>query len=305
MRCPEVAVHGSFSPSVVVAIKALACELPHESGVPLSRWSTADLRREVIARGIVASIGDTTIWRWLHEDAIKPWTHRSWVFPRDPQFEDKASPILDLYQGYWQDKRLSDCDFVVSADEKPSIQSRRRKAPTTPPTPDRPMRVEHEYFREGAWTYIAALDVRRAKVFGSCVPKSGIAPFDALVGHVMEQPPYCNARRVFWIVDNASIHRGQRCVERFRNQWPNAIVVHTPNHASWLNQIEVYFSIVQRKVLTPNDFADLQALEQRLTDFERYYETWAQPFEWKFTRQDLTGLLQRLAVHEPSLAKAA
>ncbi len=110
---------------------------------------------------------------------------------------------------------------------------------------------------------------------------------------------------MFWIVDNASIHRGQRCVERFRNQWPNAIVVHTPNHASWLNQIEVYFSIVQRKVLTPNDFADLEALEQRLMHFERYYETWAHPFEWKFTRQDLTRLLQRLARHEPRLAKAA
>ena len=289
----------------MVAVKALACELPHESGIPLSRWSTADLRREIIGRGIVANIGDTTIWRWLHEDAIKPWTHRSWVFPRDPKFEDKAGPILDLYQGFWQGKTLSDRDCVVSADEKPSIQARRRKSPTTPPAANRPMRVEHEYFREGAWTYIAALDVRRAKVFGSCVPKSGIEPFDALVGRVMEQPPYCDAKRVFWIVDNASIHRGKRCVERFKKKWPNTIVVHTPNHASWLNQVEVYFSIVQRKVLTPNDFTDLNALKQRLNEFQNYFEACAKPFSWKFTRKDLASLLQRLAPHEPRLDIAA
>ena len=255
---------------MVVAVKALACEIPHETGLPLSRFSRADLRREVIDRGIVANIGDTTIWRWLHDDAIKPWTHQSWVFPRDPQFATKAGPVLDLHGGRWQGKPLSDQDFVLCADEKPSIQARHRKHPTTAPAADQPMRVEHEYSREGALTYIAAWDVRRAKVFGTCVPKSGIEPFDGLVAQVMTQPPYDQARRVFWIVDNASIHRGQRCVDRFRQQWPNSVVVHTPIHASWLNQVEVYFSIVQRKVLTPNDFADLEQLEQRLLDFQRY-----------------------------------
>lgn len=290
---------------MVVAVKALACELPHETGLPLSRFSTSDLRREAIRRGIVANIGDTTIWRWLHEDAIKPWTHRSWVFPRDPQFAIKAGRILDLYQGHWQGKPLSGNDFVLSADEKTSIQSRRRKYPTTPPAPRRPMRLEHEYFRQGAWTYIAALDIHRAKVFGTCVPKSGIVPFDALVHQVMQQPPYRRAQRVFWIVDNASIHRGQRCIDRFRRQWPNTIVVHTPNHASWLNQVEIYFSIIQRKVLTPNDFPTLDALKQRLAGFEHYYQDIAHPFQWQFTRRDLDRLLQRLAPYEPQLANAA
>ena len=302
---PGQVAPGDFPPDVVVAVKALACEIPHETGLPLSRFSRADLRREVIDRGIVANIGDTTIWRWLHDDAIKPWTHQSWVFPRDPQFATKAGPVLDLYGGRWQGKPLSDQDFVLCADEKPSTQARRRKHPTTAPAADQPMRVEHEYSREGALTYIAAWDVRRAKVFGTCVPKSGIEPFDGLVARVMTQPPYDQARRVFWIVDNASIHRGKRCVDRFRQQWPNSVVVHTPIHASWLNQVEVYFSIVQRKVLTPNDFADLEQLEQRLLDFQRYYEEIAHPFKWKFTRQDLNNLLQRLAIHEPRLAKAA
>jgi hypothetical protein len=94
--------------------------LPLELGLPLSRISTADLKREVIARGIVASIGQTTLWRWLNEDAIKPWTHRSWVFPRDPDFEKKASPILDLYERRWRRKPLAENEFVISADEKPS-----------------------------------------------------------------------------------------------------------------------------------------------------------------------------------------
>ena len=285
---------------MVVAVKALACELPHENDLPLSRLSRADVRRAAIDRGIVADIGGTTIWRWLHEDAIRPWNHRSWVFPRDPQFAARAGPILDLYQGHWRGEPLSDRDFVLCADEKPSIQARRRVHPTDPPAPGRSTRVEHEYVRKGACTYIAAWDVRRAKVFGTCVPKSGIDPFDGLVADVMAQPPYSQAQRVFWIMDNASIHRGQRCVDRFRRQWPAARVVHTPVHASWLNQVEVYFSIVQRKVLTPNAFPDLDRLRKALTDFQRHYEQIARPFKWKFTRRDLNNVLRRLPTTQPA-----
>ena len=227
------------------------------------------------------------------------------VFPRDPQFAAKAGALLDLYEGRRQGKPLSDRDFVLCADEKPSIQARRRKHPTGAPAAGRPMRVEHEYAREGAWTYIAAWDVHRAKVFGTCVPKSGIVPFHGLVAEVMARPPYDQARRVFWIVDNASIHRSQRCVDRFRQQWPTTRVVHTPIDASWLNQVEIYFSIMQRKVLTPNDFADLDQLERRLLDFEGYYEEIAHPFKWKFTRRDLQNLPQRLPATQTRLAEAA
>ncbi len=290
---------------MVVAVKALACELPRETGLPLSRLSVSEVRREAVRRGIVASIGGATVWRRLHEDAIRPWAHRSWVFPRDPAFADKAGPVLDLYQGRWQGRPLSKKDFVLCADEKPSIQARQRTHPTAAPAPGRAMRVEHEYRRGGALTYIAAWDVRRAKVFGACAPRSGIVHFDRLVGDVMSRPPYSRARRVFWIMDNASIHRGQPCVERFRRQWPNAHVVHTPVHASWLNQVEVYFSVVQRKVLTPNDFTDLEQVERRLLDFERHYEQAAMPFKWKFTRQDLHNVLGRLADPHPPLQPAA
>jgi hypothetical protein len=268
--------------------------LPAALGVPLSRLSVADVRRQVEQRGLVARISDSTVWRWLHEDAIRPWQHRCWIFPRDPEFQPKAARILDLYARCWQGEPLRDDEFVLSTDEKTSIQARVRIHPSLPPQPHRPMRVEHEYRRGGAWAYLAALDVHRAKVFGRCEATTGIAPFERLVEQVMSQWPYNHARRVFWIMDNGSSHRGEACIQRLTRAYPRLVPVHAPVHASWLNQIEIYFSIVQRKVLTPNDFPDLSAVAKRLADFERYYESIAHPFEWKFTRSDLNALLARM-----------
>ena len=146
----------------------------------------------------------------------------------------------------------------------------------------------------GAWAYIAGLDVHHARIFGRCEAKNGIDPFDRLVEQVMTRPPYHDARRVFWIVDNCSAHRGVRAVERLRNRYSQLTLVHAPIHASWLNQIEIYFSIVQRKVLTPNDFPDLNSVAERLLNFQYYWEDKAKPFEWKFTRKDLADLLAKI-----------
>jgi len=285
----------SFPPAVVVAVKALACELPSELGLPLSRFSMSEIKQEVIRRGLVASIGETTLWRWLSQDAIRPWHHRSWIFPRDPDFAQKASRILDLYEGLWEGRPLGQNDFVICADEKTSIQARRRKHRRAAPQPGRPGRFEHEYVRKGAWAYLAAWDVQQARIFGRCERKTGIAPFGRLVRQVMSLDPYRSASSVFWIVDNGTSHRGDRCQQRLVRQWPNLIVVHTPIHASWLNQVEIYFSIVQRKVLTPNDFNSLTALEDRLLAFQQHYQAAAKPFQWRFTRRDLDSLLARLA----------
>ena len=246
----------------------------------------------------MASISGSTIWRWLHTDAIRPWFHRSWLFPRDPDFATKAGRILDLYERVWDGQPLGAGDFVISADEKTSIQARRRCHPTRPPAPATMMKVEHEYERAGAWAYLAALDVHQARLFGRCESTTGIAPFDRLVKQVMTTPRYRDARRVFWIVDNGSSHRGARAVHRLQQQYPNLILVQGPIHASWLNQIEIYFSIVQRKALTPNDFDSLAAVEHRLLAFQRHYETLARPFEWTFTRRDLARLLTKLSLPE-------
>ena len=281
-----------FPPEVVVTVKALACEPP--TCGPLARWSTSELAAAAQRSGLVASISGSTIWRWLHEDAIRPWFHRSWIFPRDPDFARKAGRILDLYERVWEGQPLEAEDFVISADEKTSIQARRRCHPTLPPAPGAVMKVEHEYERAGAWAYLAALDVHHARLFGRCERTTGIAPFGRLVKQVMTAPVYRDARRVFWIVDNGSSHRGAPAVARLQQQYPNLVLVHGPIHASWLNQVEIYFSIVQRKVLTPNDVTSLADIEHRLLAFQRHYEALARPFEWTFTRRDLARLLAKL-----------
>jgi transposase len=287
-----------FTPLQVAQVKALACQLPAESGVALSRWSCPDLAGEVISRGITAAISPSTVRRILAADAIKPWQHQSWIFIRDPHFATKASRVLDLYARVWDGTPLGDDEYVISSDEKTSIQARCRCHPTLPPGAARMMRVNREYDRGGALAYLAAYDVHRAHVIGHCAPTTGIVPFMTLVEQVMTTEPYASAKRVFWVVDNGSSHRGQAAINRLAKRYPHAVMVHTPVHASWLNQIEIFFSIVQRKVVTPNDFTSLDQVEDRLVAFERRYNATARPFRWKFTPADLEDLLARIERHE-------
>jgi len=260
----------------------------------------------VLGRGLVASISGSTIWRWLDEDAIRPWTHRSWIFPRDPAFAAKAGRVLDLYAGEWQGRALRSDEHVLSADEKTSIQARARCHPTLPAGPGRRVRVEHEYERGGALAYLAAWDVHRARIFGRCERTTGIEPFGRLVDQVMAIEPYRSARRVFWVLDNGSSHRGAKSVARLTEAHPRLVPVHLPVHASWLNQVEVYFSVLQRKVLTPPDVPSLDTLAQRILDFQGRYELLARPFEWRFTRDDLARMLERCAAKQPDpLARVA
>jgi hypothetical protein len=195
--------------------------------------------------------------------------------------------VLDRYAGRWEGAPLRPADCVLSADEQTSIQGRVRCHRTAPPGPRQAMRVEHEYARGGALAYRAARDGRRGGAIGRCEATTGIDPFGRLVDQVLAQAPYCAAPRVFWIVDNGSSQRGAASAQRLQARYPNLILVHLPTHAAWLNQIELYCSIVQRKVLMPNDFPDLAAVERRLLAFETRYNDTARPFDWRFTRQDL------------------
>ncbi len=291
-----------FGPAIVAEVKALACQLPAETGAPLSRWSHAELAAEAVTRRIVDSVSVSTVRRWLDADAIKPWQHRSWIFPRDPDFAFKAGRVLDLYGRIWDGQRLGPDDYVISADEKSQLQALHRRHRGLPPGPGRPRRVEFEYRRGGTLAYLAAYDVHHAKVIGQCAPTTGIAPFTELVEQVMTQEPYASARRVFWVVDNGSSHAGAASVQRMSDAHPNATLVHLPVHASWLNQVEIYFSIVQRKVVRPQDFPDLDALEQRLLAFQDRYNTTAIPFDWRFGRAALHDLLDRVSRHEQTAA---
>ena len=258
----------------------------------------------MIERGVTEASA-ATIARWLAEDAIKPWQHRSWVFPRDPRFLELAGPVLDLYQRRWEGRLLHPGEYVICADEKTQIQARKRRYPTAAPTPGRPQRLEHDYDRGGALCYLAAWDVHRGQLTGRCEQHTGSVPFGRLIEQVMTSDPYAKAKRVFWIVDNGPSHRGQASTERIETQWPNLKLVHLPFYASWLNQIEIVFSVIQRKVLTPNDFTSLQQIVDRLDSFEHHYNQIAEPFDWTFTRQDLKNLITRVAQHEPRLRLAA
>jgi transposase len=257
--------------------------------------SVPDIQAELIERGMVAKISAATIWRWLEEDALKPWRHRMWIYPRDPQFGARASPALDLYERKFAGCPLEADEFVLSSDEKTSIQARIRCHPTVPGNGRHLRLVEHEYKRDGAFAYLAAWDVHRAKLFGRLEATTGIEPFGRLVEQVMTQEPYRSARRVFWIVDNGSSHRGNASVTRLETAHHNLKLIHLPIHASWLNQIEIYFSVLQRKVLTPADCESLTQLQGLILRFQERYQETARPFKWKFTTADLADLLQRLA----------
>jgi len=298
------AARAVFPPEQVAEVKAIACELPATHGLPLGRFSRAELHRLVVERGVTEASA-ATIWRWLAEDAIKPWQQRSWLFVRDAQFAAKAGRVLDLYQRRCEGRRLRPDELVISADEKSQLQALARRHATRAPGPGRAMRTEFDYQRGGTLAYLAAWDVHHARLFGRTEPKTGIEPFGRLVEQVMTCEPYASARTVFWIVDNGSSHAGHASIERLQGAYRNLRLIHLPVHASWLNQIEIYFSILQRKALTPNDFADLNALAARISAFEDYYRHIAQPFDWTFTRTDLERVLAKIADREPDFQLAA
>jgi hypothetical protein len=301
---PDGAVSPPFPPLDRAIVTSIACDVVAHTGNPLSRQSTTDLAKRA-SEELNKPISRSTVWRILDADAIKPWQYEHWIFPRAANFFEKAAVVLDLYQGYWQGERIDPFDSVLSSDEKTSIQARIRCHASVAPGPKRPRRVEAEYERGGALQYLAAWDVRAGRVLGRCEPKTGIEPFGRLVQQVMDSPQYrwpggrrdANAQ-VFWVVDNGSSHRGEASVARLRHMYPNAILVHLPVHASWLNQVEVYFSLLQRKVLTPNDSTDLQELELRIRLYEELTNKQPKPFDWTFTKYDLLNLLQRIARRE-------
>lgn len=283
-----------FGSEVVAGIKALACEPPEQRAVPLSRWSSAEIATQAVVEGLVSAISSSTVRRWLAADAIKPWRYQSWIFPRDPDFAVKAARVLDLYARTFDGVALGPDDYVISADEKSQLQALRRCHQGRPAGPSQIAQVEFEYKRGGTLAYMGAYDVHHARLFGEVADKTGIVPFMKLVDTVMTTEPYASARAVYWIVDNGSSHNGQRSIDRMAATWLTARLVHLPVHASWLNQIEIVFSIIQRKVIKPADFAGLDALADRLLRFTDRYNQTARPFDWRFTSTDLHAMCHRV-----------
>jgi hypothetical protein len=292
-----------FPPLDRAFVTAIACETVVRTQQPLSRQSLADLTRR--AHDVLAEPRSRrTVWRIWHEDAIKPWQYEHGIVPRDPHFAAKAGPIVDLYAGVWEGKPLGPKDDVLSSDEKTCIPARDHRDQETPPRPRRRRRVDPEYKRRGALQYLAAWDVHRGIILGRCEAKTGIVPFGRLVDQVLERAPDDQAERLVVVVDNGSSHRGEASIRRMSKRDKRIIRMHTPVHASWLNQVEIYFSIIQRKVLTPNQFPNLDAVRLRLALYEELSNRTPKPFRWKFTRQKLAEWLQKAAPHF-SAAEAA
>jgi transposase len=191
----------TFTATAEAEVKALACALPAETGVSLSRWSYTELAAEAVTRGLVETISPATVGRWLRGDAIRPWRYRTWIFPHDPDFAVKAARALNLYDRCWDGRPLGADEYVLSADEKSQLQALHRRHPDLPPASGRDRRREFEYRRGGTLAYLAAYDVHAARVFGRCAPTTGIEPFTQLVEQVMTTEPCASARRVFWMPD--------------------------------------------------------------------------------------------------------
>ena len=274
-------------------VVAIVCETLEARQLPLSRFSITDLRRVMVKAEGLATLSHASLGRILKQNVLKPWQYRYWLFPRDPDFVTKACVVLDLYAGFWQGQRLGPDEYVLSADEK-SIQVLARCHSSLLASPGHQQRVEFEYERLGTVAYHVAWDVFRAKLFGRVAPNTCIATFNQLLELVMTQHPYHSSARSFWIVEGGCAHHPSTFPARLRNMYPNAVAVSLPTHSSWLNQIEIYFSIVQRQVLTPLDVANEDSLTCRLLDFQDYYQETAKPFSWKFTTADLKKRLAAL-----------
>jgi hypothetical protein len=234
----------TYGPIEQAQVVAAVCEILHEHEQPLSRFSLSDLTPLVQQRTDLSQLRQATLGRVLTHSALKPWRYQYWLFPRDPDFVSKACLVLDLYAGFWQGQRLGPREYILSADEK-TIQVLARCHPGTLTAPGHLARVEFEYERLGTVAYLAAWDVRQAKIFGRLAPTTDIANFNLLLDQVMSQAPYRNSLRTFWIVDSGRAHDRRTFPARLTKLYPNAVAVPLPVHASWLNQIEIYFSILQ------------------------------------------------------------
>jgi hypothetical protein len=284
----------AFSPSAVRAqVTALACTLPRDSGKPLSRWSVTELVRAVVQRGIVRRISGATIQRWLRADRIKPWQYHSWQRPTDPRFLERAIPILTLYERAQTLARKG--HVIVCADEKTSIQARQACGRTTPAHPGRPIHVPDRYQRRGAVQLFAGLLVHTGDTLARCFERKRFVEFQSFLQLLFGSPWCRRIRSLHLILDNGSTHAPKRLPAWLTSlNLPFPVHLHwLPVNASWLDQIEIVFSELQRKALTPNDFESTDHVRQRILGFFAERNRRPQPIRWTYTAQKLLDKARR------------
>jgi transposase len=285
-----------FPPAVALYVVKLACERPDVVGRSLSQWDSAELARQLVRDGVVEAISPQTVQRILAHHKLKPWRHHLWLspkVPRDAAFAAQVQEIATLYTrplGVWE--------MVLCVDEKTSLQPRTRKAPTLAAQPGHPVRVEHEYTRKGALNLFAGFDTRTGTVYATTAERKRQVEFIAFLEHVdQEMAPHITTIHV--VLDNVRMHKGKQ-VQAWLAKHPRFVFHFPPVHCSWMNQVEQWFSILQRKRLRIADFADKKHLAQRLMAFVAEWNEHAHPFQWS-----TKSVAKVMAKCENPMAKAA
>jgi transposase len=270
------AVRPFFPPEVAVYLVKIACELPDEVGPSLSQWDCAELARQLIKDQIVTTISPQTVRRILADHRLKPWRHHLWLsptVPRDEVFAAQVQEIINLYT-----RGLAAWEVVLCVDEKTSLQPRTRTAPTKPAQVDRPVQVEHEYKRKGALNLFAAFDTRTGQVYACTAPRKRQVEFIAFLEQLDREIP-STITLIHVVLDNLKMHKGKQ-VQAWLADHPRFAFHHPPVHCSWMNQVEQWFSLLQRKRLRIADFQDIQHLADRLLAFVEEWNQRAHPFNW-------------------------
>jgi len=285
-----------FPPAVALYVVKLACERPDVVGRSLSQWESAELARQLVRDGVVEAISPQTVQRMLAHHKLKSWRHPLWLsphVPREAAFAAQVQEIVALYTrplGLWA--------MVLCVDEKTSLQPRTRTAPTLAAQPGRPVRVEHEYVRKGALNLFAGCDTRTGQVYATTAERQRQGECIAFLEHVeREVAPHITTMHV--VLDHLRMHKGKQ-VQAWLVKHPRFVLHFPPVHGSWMNQVEPWFSIVQRKRLQIADCADKKHLAQRLMAFVAEWNDYAHPFQWS-----TKSVAKVMAKCDSPMAKAA
>jgi len=266
-----------FPPAIALYLVKLACELPDAAGRSLSLWTCAELARTLKSEDIVEAISPQSVQRILGAHKLKPWRVHHWLshkVPRDAMFRETVLELCDLYT-----RPLSPSERVLCLDEKTSLQPRTRSCATRPAQPGLvPVRVEHEYKRKGAMNLFAGFDTRSGQVFGICRHRKRQVEFIELLEEI-DRKTSASITLIHIVCDNVSIHHGKQ-VRAWIQKHPRFMMHFTPIHCSWMNQVEQWFSVLQRKRFAAPNFADADELERRVLAFISEWNDTAHPFRW-------------------------
>lgn len=274
----------------------LACELPKARSVPLSQWDCVELARKLIADKVVTTISRDTIRRILANNHLKPWRYKMWLSTkvvRDAVYAAAVRAIADLYT-----RLLAANEIVLSVDEKTNMQPRCRSTPTLGARPGDPVRLEFEYERAGALHLFAAFDTRSGKVTGLCSTNKRAEEFVSFLEHIDESTP-ATVTTIHLVLDNLRVHKSKR-VNAWLAEHPRFQFHFPPVHCSWMNQVEQWFSILERKAIRIVDFLDLADLEDRILGYVRHWNEHAHPFNW--TTASVAKVLAKCPAAEAVLA---